>query len=255
MEELVRLEDVRDAAAGGAHLLWAAQGQHDGRLGPGVRAWRHGTALAVASPDLSQRDRLAVDGAPADVTHLVRHVLADLGPTYRPVGPAPLIEAVTGASPGLAPVAEFYWMETSTPPPGSPSPGVRWLDDVQVKEATSLFDRFFPDSYAQPDDGGPHRWAGIVGPLGDGAQPEPLAVAADAWSAADCGFLAGVCVHPDTRGRGLAQAVCGFVLDTLMRRHGRAALMVHEDNQAAIAAYERLGMARRLFGVAQVVSP
>ncbi|WP_374202024.1 hypothetical protein [Streptomyces sp. AC550_RSS872] len=50
MEEPVRLGDIEQAAAGGGRPVWAAQGRHDGSLGPGVRAWRHRTALAVASP-------------------------------------------------------------------------------------------------------------------------------------------------------------------------------------------------------------
>ncbi|MET8625594.1 GNAT family N-acetyltransferase [Kitasatospora sp. NPDC004669] len=254
MEELARLDDVEEAAAGDGHLLWAAQGQHDGRLGPGVRAWRHGTALAVASPDLSGRDRLAVKGGADDATHLVRHLLGDLGPSYRPVGQASLIETLIGAVPGLSPIPEFYWMETSTVP-DSPALGVEWLDEVRVKEATSLFDRFFPDSFAQPEDGIAHRWAGIVDSLGSGTPPEPLAVAADVWSAVGCGFMAAVCTHPAARGRGLAQAVCGFAIGALVRRHGRAALMVHADNPSAIAVYERLGMSKRLLAAAQVVSP
>ncbi|MFF2147090.1 GNAT family N-acetyltransferase [Kitasatospora sp. NPDC058190] len=250
MEELIRLRDVEEAAAGDGHLLWAAQGQHDGRLGPGVRAWRHGTALAVTSPDLSRRNRLAIKGDPDDAAHLVRHVLDEVGPAYRPVGQASLIDEI----PGLTPLRAFFWMETSALP-DSPAVGVEWLDEVTVKEAASLFDRFFPDSFAQPEDGIAHRWAGIVDSLGSGTPPEPLAVAADVWSAANCGFLAGVCTHPAARGRGLAQAVCGFVIEALVRRHGRAALMVHADNPSAIAVYERLGMTKRLLTAAQVVSP
>ncbi|MFH8382547.1 GNAT family N-acetyltransferase [Kitasatospora sp. NPDC018058] len=208
----------------------------------------------MTSPDLSRRDRLVIKGDPDDAAHLVRHVLDEVGPSYRPVGHAPLIDALIGRVPGLAPIREFFWMETAALP-APPAVGVEWLDEVTVKEAISLFDRFFPDSYAQPEDSAVRRWAGIVDSLGGRERPEPLAVAADVWSAANCGFLAGVCVHPAARGRGLAQAVCGFVIEALVRRHGRAALMVHADNQAAIAVYERLGMTKRLLCAAQVVSP
>lgn len=54
---------------------------------------------------------------------------------------------------------------------------------------------------------------------------------------------------------GLARAVAGFVLDDLVARHGRAALMVLTGNAPAVAAYERLGMAKRLFGAAQIPPP
>ncbi|WBP89579.1 hypothetical protein [Kitasatospora cathayae] len=37
-----------------------------------------------------------------------------------------------------------------------------------------------------------------------------------------------------------------------MRRHGRAALMVHADNPSAIAVYERLGMTKRLLTAAHI---
>ncbi|TDC21690.1 GNAT family N-acetyltransferase, partial [Streptomyces sp. 8K308] len=45
MEDLARLRDVEQAAAGDGHPVWAAQGQGGDALGPGVRAWCHGAAL------------------------------------------------------------------------------------------------------------------------------------------------------------------------------------------------------------------
>lgn len=142
-------------------------------------------------------------------------------------------------------------METIDRPGGAggrAAAGVRWLDDREVKETASLFDRFFPDSYAQPGRAGVRRWAGVLGD-GDGTPP---AVAADAWSAAGCGLMAGVVTHPAARGRGLARAVCGFVVDALVREHGRAALMVHTGNAPAVAACTRLGLAERLFATTHV---
>jgi len=234
---------------GAGHLLWAARLRPDGQLGPGVRVFRHGSATAVVSPGLSGRDRIAVDGKAEDALVLVRdEVLAATGPGYRPFGDAELIAALVRGIPGLVAAGgpEFLWMETTAPPPGVPE-GVVWLDEEGEKEAATVFDHCFPDSYAQPGRPGTRRWAGAYDPDGGGAL---LAVAGDAWSGAGCGFMAGVVTRPEARGRGLGAAVSRFVVDALVREHGRAALMVDADNTAAVAAYRRAGMSGRTFGAA-----
>lgn len=187
------------------HLVWAEQRREGGGPGPGVRIFRHGSATAVAGPGLSGRDRLAVAGDPEDALPLVRHALREVGPTYRPFGDARLIDALVRGTPGLVSGgAGFLWMQTATPP--GPACGVHWLDHDGERAAAALFDRCFPDSYAQPGRPGVRRWAGVRAGEGDGAA-EVVAVAADAWSAAGCGFMAGVVTHPQARGRGLAAAV------------------------------------------------
>lgn len=250
MEQLRRLSDISQVTPAHGLLIWAAQGRDGGGLGPGVGAWRHGAAWAVASPS-RQQNRLAVEGDVADAVVLVRRVLAEAGPSYRVLGGVGLIDAMVRRLPGLAPVHHFFWMET-TSPSGVAAEGVRWLNAREEKQTASLFDRFFPDSYAQPGRAGVGRWAGIVGETDGGDGVEPLAVAADAWSAAGCGFMGGVITHPSARGRGLARTVSGFVLDALVDRYGRAALMVLAGNTPAIATYERLGMAKHRFGAAQI---
>jgi GNAT superfamily N-acetyltransferase len=249
VEELLRVSDVEQAAAGEGHLLWAAQAREGDSLGPGVRAWRLGAALVVASPGISRRDRLAIRGDGPDVTVLVRQVLEEVGPTYRPFGEASSIGVLLGRLPRLEPVPEFFWMDT-TCASGAVTPDVEWLETSQVQEASTLFDRFYPDSHAQPGRDGVRRWAGVAAELPGEAGSRPVAVAADAWSAGGCGFLAGVVTHPAARGRGLGRSVCGFVTDSLVRHYGRAALMVETDNVPAVATYERLGMTKRLFAAA-----
>jgi GNAT superfamily N-acetyltransferase len=238
--------DDRDVVG---HLLWAAQLRPDGRLGPGVRVFHHGSATAVVSPGLSGRDRIAVDGEAADALVLVRdEVLTETGPAYRPFGDAELIAALVRGIPELTPAEgpEFLWMETTDPLSDVPE-GVEWLDAEGEKEAATLFDVCFPDSYARPGRPGARRWAGVYDREGGGAL---LAVAGDAWSGAGCGFMAGVVTRPEARGRGLGAAVSRFVVAALVREHGRAALMVDTDNTAAIAAYRRAGMSGRAFGAA-----
>ncbi|MFD7470874.1 GNAT family N-acetyltransferase [Streptomyces sp. NPDC059837] len=138
---------------------------------------------------------------------LARKVLAEVGPAYRPLGEARLIDALAAQLPDPEPDHHYLWMETDSRP-GTMSGEVEWLDADQALRAGPLFDRFFPGSYAKQG-ASAHRWAEAV------AEPdgEPLAVAADAWSARGCGYLAGVVTHPDARGRGLSRAVCGFVLE------------------------------------------
>ncbi|MFI6617390.1 GNAT family N-acetyltransferase [Streptomyces sp. NPDC050528] len=243
--------DELGTAGVAGHLLWAAQLRPDGQLAPGVRVFHHGSATAVASPALSGRNRIAVAGTTEDALVLVRdEVLPATGPGYRPFGDAELIARLVRGIPALVPAdgPAFLWMETTAPPPDVPE-GVAWLDGRGEKEAATLFDACFPDSYAQPGRPGTHRWAGAYDPDGDG---ELLAVAGDAWSGAGCGFVAGVVTRPEARGRGLGAAVSRFVVDALVREYGRAALMVDADNSAAVAAYRRAGMSGRVFGAAAV---
>lgn len=99
MRELHTIADLREAAADDSLALWAAQG-----FIPAVRAWTAGGAVAVASPALSTRDRLAVGGPASSAARLVRYALAELGPTYRPIGDSALIDDLLPALPELRPV-------------------------------------------------------------------------------------------------------------------------------------------------------
>jgi GNAT superfamily N-acetyltransferase len=192
-----------------------------------------------------------VAGEADDVVPLVRDVLGELGPGYRPFGEAQLIDAVVSGVPGLVPLAPFLWMETDFPVGGgSRGPDVRWLDSAAEREACPLFELSFSRSHAQPGRAGVRRWAGVRD-AGGGL----VAVAADAWSGVGCGLLGGVVVHPGARGRGLGAAVSRFVVEALVRDYGRAALVVDADNAPAIAAYERIGMRGALFGAAAVSRP
>jgi ribosomal protein S18 acetylase RimI-like enzyme len=116
----------------------------------------------------------------------------------------------------------------------------RWLHDDDLPEATALLEAALPGSDAMPGVPGVERWAGIRDDAG-----RLTAVAALAWSAPAVGFLAGVAVRTDTRGRGLGRAICDFILAAALARHGGAALMVDEGNQAAVRLYRGLGMRYR----------
>jgi GNAT superfamily N-acetyltransferase len=215
-------------------IRWARQ---DDRAG--VRVWSTPDAVAVACPDLSRRDRLAVQGTVGAVAALLAEVLPVLGPTYRPLGDEALITAVADRLPGLEVAGRFGWMETKDPIHGGTGD---WLPDT--KGVGDLLEAAFPKSYAWPGGTGVKRWAGIR----DGERL--LTVAAEAWPVPGIGFLAGVATHPDARGRGLAKRLCAFVTDDLLRDNERVALFVDYWNEAALRTYRRLGFTLRPLGAA-----
>ncbi|GII49199.1 hypothetical protein Psi02_56230 [Planotetraspora silvatica] len=231
-----------DASADDDLIVWAAQD-----MKPGVRAWAAGDAVAVASPQASRRDRLAVLGSTAHATRLVRHALAEMGPAYRPFGDVQLVRELSETIDELVFLAGFSWMATTSTTPAAPVRDVAWLDPDEEPDVADLLKTANPDSYAVPGIPGVRRWAGIRDTTG-----ELLAVAADAWSAPTVGLLAGVATAVQARGRGLGERTCRFVTDELLAEHDRAALMVDDGNPAAIGVYERLGFARRFVAAAAV---
>ncbi|MEY9948310.1 GNAT family N-acetyltransferase [Kitasatospora sp. GAS1066B] len=236
---------IETAAELGDHpiIRWAAQG-----FAPHIRAFTLDGAVAVASPALSGRDRLAVHGPAEPAARLVRAALREVGPGYRPIGERDLLDSVLARIPELRPVPPFSWMDLTGPADLAAPPRARWLTPEELPEAAALLDEAFPDSFAHPNRPGARAWAGVRDETG-----RLTALAADAWSAPDLGLLAGVAAHPvHGRGRGHAEAACRLVLDSLLRRCGRAALMVADANHAAIRLYERLGLRRRLVMATQL---
>lgn len=248
MRELRTASDLASACADDDVCVWAAQG-FTGR----AQAWAIGgdgsgpaDAVAVASPVLARRDRLALWGEPDAVIQLAAQALALTGPSFRPLARGGLIPALCGRLPRVEPAATFGWM--SAAPAGLKLAGIpagpddsygapRWLAETELASVTGFLTRESPGSYAWPGQPGVGRWAGIDGP--DGAL---AAVAAQAWCAPAVGHLAGVAVRARSRGVRLAARVCGFVAADLATRCGRVTLMVDAGNTPAIRTYQRLGL-------------
>ncbi|WP_221762321.1 GNAT family N-acetyltransferase [Nonomuraea sp. WAC 01424] len=252
IHELRDLDGLRAACGDDDLIVWAAQDLR----GP-ARAWAGGNAVVAAAPDIARHDRLAVWGDPRDAVTLVGHALAELGPTYRPLGERELMRQVIAMLEGLRDSAEFTWMSLAATPgtaPGTapstvPPSEVGWLDGDAEPEIKALLAGDAPSSYAVPGASGVRRWAGVR--VGD----ELAAVAADAWSAPSVGLLAGVATAARFRGRGLAERVCGWMSSQLVAAHGRAALMVDDVNTAAIKVYERIGYRRLPVLACHVAAP
>jgi hypothetical protein len=143
-------------------IRWARQ---DDR--PGVRVWSTSDAVAVACPDLSRRDRLAVRGPVDAVADLLTEVLPEVGPTYRPLGDEDLITAVADRLPGLEPAGRFGWMETKDQIHGGTGD---WLPDS--KGVGDLLEAAFPN--AEPTrSGNPREKGRVPGPAATGCGAGP----------------------------------------------------------------------------------
>lgn len=232
--------ELARASDNDALIVWAGQGLREFRP---ERAWRLGDAVAVLAPDLSRHDRIVVHGPMDQLAPLVYEVLREVGTAYRPFGDEAVIRELVDRVEPLVLRATFGWMDTTTPA------GVAegsWLEgDAGVAE---LLEAASPESYAWPGLSGIRRWAGVTAQeagldTGDGGRL--VSVAADAWSAPDLGFIAGVATAPEARGRGLSRKVCAFAAAELVKTHGRAGLMVHGDNATAIRIYQQLGFSYR----------
>jgi GNAT superfamily N-acetyltransferase len=238
VREILTTAELVRASGGDPLIVWAGQG-----FRPGVRAWYDGDAVAVAAPDLSKRDRLAVLGPADSVARLAAEVFAEVGPSFRPLGDEQLIRDLADRVPVLSFSAAFGWMDTAELPVVTTT--AAWLEGDTGVEA--LLTEAAPMSYAWPGRSGVRRWAAATGNGGD-----LLSVAADAWGAPEIGFLAGVATHPGARGRGLSRQVCAFVTAELIKQHGRVGLIVDGSNATAIALYQRLGYTYRRVAAAHV---
>lgn len=228
MRRLRTTADVQDASDD-TLVRWAAQA-----LSSGGAAWEHRGAVAVHAPCLTRRRRLVLSGPAEGVASLL--AAHGRGVELRPLLSRELALEVADLMP--TPWVEdkpFGWMDRS----GTldlPEEAC-WLSTTDGVE--QLLREANPDSWAWPGEKGVRRWAGVH--EGD----QLVATAAEAWSSADVGFMMGVAVHPEHKGRGLGHRICQFVASSLLSLYGTCALFVENYNAPAIALYRKLGFAHR----------
>ncbi len=126
---------------------------------------------------------------------------------------------------------DFRW--TSSPPPARAGED-RAAPDADDDAISALLDAAFPSTTTRPGDPRVRAWWAIR----DGA--DVVACAADR-SRGGVGFLSGIAVRPDARGRGLGAALTAAMTRRLVAEFGIAALGVMTDNVAANAMYGSLG--------------
>ncbi|WBB69701.1 GNAT family N-acetyltransferase [Micromonospora sp. WMMD812] len=130
---------------------------------------------------------------------------------------------------------EWYFLWTTVAPPRQPGEEqVVRLTEADQPALAALIDEAFPSTTSRPGDPGVVGWYGIR--YGD----RLVACGADR-SRGDIGFLAGLTVAPQERGRGLGAALTAAMTRAMLARHDHAALGVYPVNVGAIRLYRRLG--------------
>ncbi|MBG6103712.1 ribosomal protein S18 acetylase RimI-like enzyme [Micromonospora vinacea] len=133
---------------------------------------------------------------------------------------------------------DFHWTDTSPPTQPDEQSVVR-LTDADQPALAALVDESFPTSTSRPGDPRVVDWYGIR------AGDRLVACGADR-SQGDIGFLAGLTVAPDQRGRGLGAALTAGMTRALLARHDTVGLGVYTHNVGAARLYRRLGYTNTL---------
>ncbi|MEW2380005.1 GNAT family N-acetyltransferase [Micromonospora sp. NPDC047812] len=231
---------IADQVLEGRDAILAAAGHHPYARhaltrGEVPRGWRRGDAVGWLLP-AEHGPRGGAVGAPGPAVELFADLVAR--GALRPGQWLHLPRLDPAALPGRLAVArhdewDFLW--TTVAPPRQPDEErVVRLTAADHPALTALIDEAFPTTTSRPGDPRIVDWYGIR----DGDRL--VACGADR-SRGDIGFLAGLTVAPDLRGRGLGAALTAAMTRALLARHDTVALGVYSVNVGAIRLYRRLG--------------
>ena len=173
-------------------------------------------------------------GDPAQVVQLLRQLRAagELAEVQRcnlpQTDPALLADLAVGEP------AHWDYLWTRTAPPVLPKQHrLIPLTAEQTDEVRALMRRAFPDAYTRPGDPDVRRWYGI--------REQDRLVACGADVSRGVGYIAGLAVDPQFRGRGLGAALTSAMAARVLAEFGVASLGVMVDNHRAARLYRRLG--------------
>lgn len=133
---------------------------------------------------------------------------------------------------------EYLW--TATPPPALPGEErVVPLADDDAPAVNALLDEALPGSTTRPGDARARRWYGI-------READRLIACGVDRSNGGVGYLAGLAVAGDRRGRGLGAALTAALTRRLLSGYPFVSLAVYADNTPAVRLYRRLGFTATL---------
>lgn len=173
-------------------------------------------------------------GAAADDSPEAGAALAQLAAVGDPFG---TVEGVPMPPPrGMTAVAErqLAQMVLERPPADWGTADWRDLGDAGAADMFELATMTKPGPWRPHS----HLMGGFVG-VSEGGRL--LAMAGERMKLPGWTEVSGVCTHPDARGRGLATALMGAVIERVLARGEQAFLHTYADNHGAIALYRRLG--------------
>jgi ribosomal protein S18 acetylase RimI-like enzyme len=224
VEVITGREAVLAAAGDSPYARLNTHGQVTGYLLPGTTAWvdRRPTSVTACAVGDPGRAAEILSGTGAEWLHLPRATAADL------------------ARLRVAHQDDWEFLWTAAPPPPQPGePEVTQLTPADEPDIAALLDGAFPDTTTRPGDPRVVAWFGIR------ERGRLIACAADR-SRGGVGFLAGLAVTPDRRGRGLGAALTAAVVRHHLTGYGVSSLGVLASNTPALRLYRGLGFTQAI---------
>ncbi|WP_089155762.1 GNAT family N-acetyltransferase [Micromonospora sp. NBS 11-29] len=229
-----------DQVLTGRDALLAATGHHPYarhalRRDQAARGWRRGDTVGWLLPAGEWSAGGAV-GAPGPALDVFAALWADGTLRAGQSVNLPRIEAAeVAARLPVIRVGEWDFLWTTAPPTRQPEEErVVRLTESDHPALAALVGESYPSTTSRPGDPGIVDWYGIR----DGDRL--IACGADR-SRGDVGFLAGLTVAPEHRGRGLGAALTVGMTRALFARYDHVALGVYTVNVGALRLYRRLG--------------